>query len=118
MKPLITSEDFPIGACVLVEREGKRIWLKTGVRKPCIVSDPHGLWQYNAWSYEVTEEPPKRHEYWYAGQPDCPPELKAGGELHTLKCKVCGQENPRSSVCSGMPNAKIRDGEDGDSHSL
>jgi hypothetical protein len=44
----------------------------------------------------------KRHEYWYAGQPDCPPELKAGGELHTLKCKVCGQENPRSSVCSGV----------------
>lgn len=49
--------------------------------------------------------PKKSHDYWRAGQPDCPPELKAGGELHTLKCKVCGKESPRSDACSGMPNA-------------
>lgn len=48
----------------------------------------------------------KPHDFWYAGQPDCPPELKAGGELHTLKCKVCGEENPRGSVCLGLANTE------------
>lgn len=32
-----------------------------------------------------------RHKFWGAGEPDCPPELKASnGELHTTRCKVCG----------------------------
>jgi len=33
----------------------------------------------------------RKHVYWRAGEPDCPKGLKAlNGELHTLKCKVCG----------------------------
>ncbi|EHJ62190.1 DHH family phosphoesterase [Novosphingobium pentaromativorans] len=48
---------------------------------------------------EMLENPPK-HRYWRPGEPDCPPELKAGnGELHTLRCKACGQDNPRDQIC-------------------
>lgn len=33
----------------------------------------------------------RRHQFWGAGEPDCPPDLKAAnGELHTMRCKVCG----------------------------
>lgn len=43
---------------------------------------------------------PPKHVYWGAGEPDCPKDIKAkNGELHTLKCKVCGLENPRDSAC-------------------
>ena len=44
---------------------------------------------------------PPRHVYWNAGEPDCPPDIKAGnGELHTLRCKNCGEENPRGpAIC-------------------
>ncbi len=32
-----------------------------------------------------------KHNFWGAGEPDCPPDLKApNGELHTMRCKVCG----------------------------
>lgn len=32
-----------------------------------------------------------RHQFWGAGEPDCPADLKApNGELHTTRCKVCG----------------------------
>lgn len=32
-----------------------------------------------------------RHKFWGAGEPDCPADLKApNGELHTMRCKVCG----------------------------
>ena len=43
---------------------------------------------------------PPKHRFWYAGDPDCPSELKAGnGELHTLRCKICGGESPRDEFC-------------------
>lgn len=43
---------------------------------------------------------PPKHRFWGAGESDCPPELKAGnGELHTLRCKVCGQDSPRDKIC-------------------
>lgn len=39
-----------------------------------------------------------KHEYFYAGQPDCPADVKApNGELHTLRCRRCGQDNPRGT---------------------
>jgi hypothetical protein len=45
-------------------------------------------------------ENPPRHEYWGAGDPECPKEIKSGnGELHTLRCKKCGQDSPRSPIC-------------------
>ncbi len=38
---------------------------------------------------------PTKHRFWGAGEPDCPRDIKAGnGELHTLRCKVCGEDNP------------------------
>lgn len=46
-----------------------------------------------------------RHWFWGAGELDCPPNIKAGnGELHTLLCKNCGQENPSRDIClKGKP---------------
>lgn len=44
----------------------------------------------------------RKHMYWGAGEPDCPREIKcSNGELHTLRCKVCGQDSPRSPICTG-----------------
>lgn len=42
-----------------------------------------------------------KHKFWGAGEQDCPPELKApNGELHTMRCKVCGDGWRKSSdVC-------------------
>ena len=46
-----------------------------------------------------------RHTYWGAGEPDCPKDIKAGnGNLHTLRCKACGLDNPREPYCEGAPN--------------
>lgn len=43
---------------------------------------------------------PLKHDYWRAGDPDCPSDIKAGnGELHTLRCKRCGLDSPRSQIC-------------------
>jgi hypothetical protein len=51
-------------------------------------------------------DPPK-HKYWGAGEPDCPPEIKAGnGELHTLRCKVCGEDSPSDDRCFPTPPAQ------------
>lgn len=42
---------------------------------------------------EVSSEPVcVTHKFWGAGEADCPAEIKASnGELHTLRCKVCGK---------------------------
>lgn len=43
---------------------------------------------------------PPKHDYWMAGAPDCPSDIKApNGELHTLRCKRCGQDSPRNQIC-------------------
>lgn len=50
---------------------------------------------------EALANPPK-HKFWGAGEPDCPRDIKAGnGELHTLRCKVCGEDSPRDQICRG-----------------
>ena len=44
---------------------------------------------------------PAKHVYWGAGEAGCPREIKTpNGELHTLRCKVCGRDNPRDG-CAG-----------------
>ena len=55
---------------------------------------------------------PPKHVYWGAGETDCPTDIKAGnGELHTLRCKNCGAENPlghaicRASLSWDVPHA-------------
>jgi hypothetical protein len=49
-----------------------------------------------------------RHRFWGAGEPDCPPELKApNGELHTTRCKVCGDGWRKSgNVCLPLDGAR------------
>ena len=43
---------------------------------------------------------PPRHDFWGAGEPECPRDIKAGnGELHTLRCKRCNQEGPGDGIC-------------------
>jgi hypothetical protein len=50
---------------------------------------------------------PPKHRFWGAGEPDCPREIKAGnGELHTLRCKICGQDDPRDDVCIAQPRGE------------
>jgi hypothetical protein len=57
----------------------------------------------------VLIDPPK-HKFWGAGEPDCPREIKAGnGELHTLRCKVCGEDDPRDDRCLAMNAARTMD---------
>lgn len=54
-----------------------------------------------------------RHQFWGAGESDCPADLKApNGELHTTRCKVCGDGWRKSiNVClaarQGMPVERI-----------
>lgn len=50
-----------------------------------------------------------KHKFWGAGEPDCPPELKApNGELHTMRCKVCGDGWRKSNtVCLVAGAAQI-----------
>jgi hypothetical protein len=51
------------------------------------------------------DNPPK-HRFWGAGEPDCPREIKAGnGEIHTLRCKVCGEDSPRDEICRAKVSA-------------
>ena len=53
----------------------------------------------NARLREAINNPPK-HDFWGSGEPDCPREIKArNGELHTLRCKICGIDNPRDDIC-------------------
>jgi hypothetical protein len=63
---------------------------------------------------DLTMNPP-RHKYWGAGESDCPREIKAGnGELHTLRCKACGQDNPRDDFCRAQ--LRTRPPEDNSNH--
>jgi hypothetical protein len=42
-----------------------------------------------------------KHKFWGAGEPDCPPDLKApNGELHTIRCKFC--DYPKWTICIGQ----------------
>ena len=50
---------------------------------------------------------PPRHKFWGAGEPYCPRDIKAGnGELHTLRCKACGIDNPPDKWCR-VPSAEV-----------
>jgi hypothetical protein len=43
---------------------------------------------------------PPKHRFWGAGEPDCPANIKApNGELHSRRCKVCGETNPPDQFC-------------------
>ncbi len=45
---------------------------------------------------------PLKHDFWMPGEAECPREIKApNGEIHTLRCKRCGEDNPRGKICVG-----------------
>jgi hypothetical protein len=59
----------------------------------------------------ILANPPK-HKFWRAGELNCPREIKAGnGELHTLRCKVCGQDSPRNDICTATLTSIRKGGE-------
>jgi len=65
---------------------------------------------------KALENPPK-HVYWRPGEPGCPREIKAGnGELHTLRCKVCGLDNPLDDFCRAALVGPMGRGGDGRQH--
>lgn len=60
-----------------------------------------GLW-YRRWfkAQERINELERAHSFWRAGEVGCPSDIKApNGELHTLRCKACGRDNPRDDAC-------------------
>lgn len=49
----------------------------------------------------ILSNPPK-HKFWRPGDSGCPRDIKAeNGELHTLRCKSCGEDNPINQNCLG-----------------
>jgi len=61
MSTVITSADFPIDSCVLVDKNGIKQWFKLGARMPKICTDQWGLTQFNAWEYQaIPIQPPKK----------------------------------------------------------
>ncbi len=50
----------------------------------------------------------RKHIYWAAGETGCPRDIKASnGELHTLRCKVCGNNGSRPSFCIGTGEGDV-----------
>lgn len=93
----------------IIEQLGVHLAALTAYGNPKGVAENKagGLW-YRRWHTAQTRvneleallaNPPK-HKFWGAGEPDCPREVKApNGELHTLRCKACGLDNPRDDIC-------------------
>jgi len=49
------------------------------------------------------------HKFWGASEADCPKDIKASnGELHTLRCKVCGKDNDKNP-CSAIVSRQVTD---------
>lgn len=43
---------------------------------------------------------PPKHYWWGAGEKDCPKDIRGGnGKLHTLRCKVCGEDFNGDEIC-------------------
>lgn len=75
------------------------LWLETNTEEPRIA------WLAVQIAEAFDRAISRKHVSWGPGDPDCPPEIKASnGELHTLRCKVCGQDMTRANaICFGEP---------------
>lgn len=73
------------------------LWLETNTEEPRIA------WLAVQISDAFDRAISRKHVSWGPGDPDCPPEIKASnGELHTLRCKVCGKDISRAGeICFG-----------------
>lgn len=48
----------------------------------------------------------RKHDFYNAGEKDCPADIKcSNGELHTLRCRNCGLDNP-DDYCSALNQEK------------
>ncbi len=57
---------------------------------------------------------PPKHRFWGSGEADCPADIKASiGELHTLRCKVCGEDAGSDNRCFGPQEAAAQGMETG-----
>jgi hypothetical protein len=76
-------------------------------------ADKAAYWKARALAAEMSPEAFDRapkHRYWGAGEPDCPREIKAGnGEIHTLRCKICGLDSPRNPICHADQHFEAQD---------
>lgn len=75
------------------------LWLETNTEEPRIA------WLAAQIAGAFDRAISRKHVSWGAGDPDCPPEIKArNGELHTPRCKVCGKDISRAGeICFGAP---------------
>lgn len=75
------------------------LWLETNTEEPRIA------WLAVQIAEAFDRAISRKHVSWGPGDPDCPPEIKASnGELHTLRCKVCGQDMTHANaICFGEP---------------
>lgn len=98
--------DLPIPWSYRAPRDCRTIWEAAGWPDIPFEGTPHNALddaKHQALkvieAYRVLRNPPT-HRYWMAGEADCPRDIKAGnGELHTLRCKVCGVDDPRGDAC-------------------
>ena len=70
------------------------------VSEQCLPESPYRsmLMRLHADMLAAMTNPPQ-HKWWAAGEPDCPSDIKAtNGELHTLRCKVCGLDRGAAGV--------------------
>jgi hypothetical protein len=72
-------------------------WVTCRICGACSGKAPTAPQAVSRWSARVF---PPKHQYWGAGEPGCPWDIKASnGELYMLRCKVCGNEDARDTIC-------------------
>lgn len=80
-----------IGERIALANAKQKIWPLMGYAlRDHLAYDGQSMWA----------QPAEKHDFWRPGEADCPRDIKApNGELHTLRCRKCGAENPRGKHC-------------------
>lgn len=99
-KSAMKKFDKIFGALAEIEREEAALDSATNIA--ALRDEIESLRLQNSALVALLENPPF-HKFWLASEPDCPKEIKtANGQLHTLRCKVCGHDHPRSPICHSV----------------